>query len=567
MIFLRCALAMAILAVSLPAEAFSYPEHFILTRHALKAERGSNSRVWADLEHFFSDVPLSLASRLDPEKFDLADIPALAGDHSVSPHHLVQRWLRGPSNAGSCQLRNLGDALGDITANTESPTVCASRVDNDPCNRNVLLAVVRQYQNGDEVVQSTADIDPQLATADCSYVCLAERGSTHFRLPNVPIEKASHTDTPNAALSYARWHTVALLIAGRSHDRVEDAGHFRAVAMIYELFALHYLQDGVAAGHMITPSGYGNMTILATHDLYNRIGVSIRLSEAVCERLPADRFPRLRQQCARPGHLAVVRGDHAIADQTVAHDPADVTQELAEFVTEVSLHEVLAEMSAPRIESTFQEESDATVAAFDTSDPSCAADWDCPARDMRLGASIPGVWEHDGFGALAMWPVLATPENPPPLVTEPGGGNLYVRLTTELEHRMMGSGSIAAGYTFLARMKGRRLGLTAGAVLSYEASHVGLGVHGAAIVHWVHIGPVSFLNEIGMTVEGMQGSHVQGKIAGYFCPISYDLTADRASLRVGILGGLTAGPDPTGWTVGLGISATMQRRGVAADAQ
>jgi hypothetical protein len=548
---------------TLQARAFSYPEHFVITRHAIASvvRTDPNARALvAEAGAYFTGTSMSGAPpdspALEVGKFDLADLPALAGDHATTPHHLMRRWFWGPPSPRSCRWRNLGDALADLDAYSEPSSVCAERPDNEPCDRDALLSAVRQYHDGSSTLQSTEDMDGALATADCAYVCLAERNVLHFRLPGVPVETAATlADVPNAAHSYAKWHALALALAAVSHHHPEARVRYRAAALIYELFALHFLQDGVAAGHIVTPRGYGNMTALATHDHHNRTGIAVVVPEAACEHPFTARLPKLARRC-RPGtsRRATVRGDHAIASG-LSREPEDVSEELAELSAEVSLQEVLRENVAPTFPvRDFKDELEATLAAFELRTSSkCEADWTCSGREshllalIRLALARPG-----GMEALAMWPAVSAPTRPP--IERPGGHNVYVRLATALAPNVRGS--VGAGYAFMASKQSMRLVLAADAVLSYGQNIAGGGIHGAAMVHWAEVGGFSFLNEAGLTLDV---SPRGARFDLYACPLSYELTADRMSLHAGLLAGLSpvASPDGARWFLGLGMAATL----------
>jgi hypothetical protein len=546
------------------ADAFTYPEHFVMTHRALAAvdRAGPEAHsVLAELGAYFAGTPMSRglpagSPLLEEGKFDLADLPALAGDHAVTPHQLMRRWFWGPSTSRSCRWRSLGDALTDVDADAEGPSVCAERPENEPCNREAFLRTVRRYHDGSATLRSTYDIDMDLASADCAYICLAARGTSHFRLMGMPVQEAAAPGSPpNAASSYAKWHAIALSFASLSHDHPEARSRLRAVALIHELFALHFLQDGIAAGHIATPRGYGNMTTLATHDHHNRAGIAVVIPDTVCEHPSTSRFPRLWRHC-RPGAStrARIHGDHAIAEG-ITRDPDDVTEELTELASEVSLNEVLREgversVLAPEL----REEVETALSAFERrTSSSCEADWDCPASAARVAALVQAMMARpDRMTALSMWPMAAAPARPP--IERPGGHNLYFRFATELQPGLRGS--VGAGYAFMAGKQSTRLVLAADLLVAYGSGRAGGGVHGAATIHWAELGGFSFLNELGVTLEAYPRA---GRFDVYACPISYELTSDRTSVHAGLLGGLSAAtsPDVGRWFVGLGVAATL----------
>jgi hypothetical protein len=571
---------LAAVTVSARAGAFSFPEHVVLTHHALSAVESDASagaalrQVLAELGTYFAGAALSVSSKREAGAFQLAELPGLAGDHAATPRHLVQRWLRGPANDGSCQGRGFTDALTELDVYQEPPSVCMARPANAPNNRAGLLAAVRRYTDGVTLLRSTLDTDSTLMAADCFYVCAAERNADHIRIPGVPIgDAATRVDPPNAALSYATSHAVAVALAGLSHERGERGPRYRAVVLVFEQFALHFAQDGVAAGHIVTPSDAGNMTRLATHDYWSWAGIDVVLPEAACARVLADpllpaHFPRLREHCLTPHRPVHVRGDHALAEKLVEVDLDDITGELAEPVSEVSLREVLTQASESHPRGTnlraLDAELNATVAALEetaSAASACAADWDCPAQRARLPMLIDAVRDDlQGLEALSLWPLTAHPARTP-AIERPGGLNLYLRVATGLKQGASGasgatwSGTVGAGGAFAASLKGVCVVLGLDGVVAYADNRPGVGVHGAAAVHWLELGHVSFLNELGATITNAAPSV---RVEGYACALAGEWMTDRTSLHAGLLGGLGTTPAaPLGWFVGLGVSATL----------
>jgi hypothetical protein len=260
-----------------------------------------------------------------------------------------------------------------------------------------------------------------------------------------------------------------------------------------------------------------------------------------------------------------VRGDHALAEKLVEGDPDDVTGELAELVTEASLREVLTQASEPHPRGAslraLDAELDATVAALEetaSSASACDADWGCSSKRARLARLIEAVRDDlHGLAALSLWPLPAHPSRTP-AIERPGGLNIYLRAATGLEQGPSGaswSGTVGAGGAFAASLKGVRVVLGMDGVVAYADNRPGVGVHGAAAVHWLELGHVSFLNELGTTVTtAARGVRAEG----YVCALSGEWMTDRTSLHAGLLGGLGMTPSaPLGWFVGLGVSATL----------
>jgi hypothetical protein len=105
---------------------------------------------------------------------------------------------------------------------------------------------------------------------------------------------ADHYDNDHfqrAALeAYTRFHNQALAHARRDRDLT--------TALLCEAVALHYLQDFLAGGHIVTPrSGFNDVTSGSIHDTYNRIGVPMILRPAwkatVCDDTSLSEPPAL----------------------------------------------------------------------------------------------------------------------------------------------------------------------------------------------------------------------------------------------------------------------------------
>jgi hypothetical protein len=121
----------------------------------------------------------------------------------------------------------------------------------------------------------------------------------------------------------------------------------------------------------------------------------------------------------------------------------------------------------------------------------------------------------------------------------------------------LSTGSVGVGAAWAASMKG--VGVVFGAdAVAYAAERPGVGVHAAAVIDWLKLGPVSFANEIGATVATIPGAPLGARVEGYGCPMSYEWTSDTTTVHTGALGGVTqiTGAE-RGWFVGIGVSATL----------
>jgi hypothetical protein len=198
----------------------------------------------------------------------------------------------------SAIMANLGDAISHSDPGTAPPEECG--LPTAPTDVSDFIDTVRRYAVSDGPVD-TSDLDSDLAAIDGDYVCLALQGAHHFRLPEIHGSDAAYVTMPNALGTYSVYHIQALSFAAISAQDVANRERWLGLAILSETFALHFLQDSAAAGHMVVDYGAMNpASVRATHDAYNETGLSVRIPAALCQRLPATRaatFPRLFAAC------------------------------------------------------------------------------------------------------------------------------------------------------------------------------------------------------------------------------------------------------------------------------
>ena len=352
------------------ARAFNYPEHAWLTERGLAVLLAAHPQAREMLESIRRVVnserlcaPADLMSLGEPGCFSLADFPALAADHSSSPPALLARWfavdaqgsvaplVAGLARVNDALLVNVGAAITNADPGNDEPQECGEPT--APDGVPAFLKAVRQYRvvHGKRV--PTDDLDTDLAAIDADYLCLALNGSHHFRVPGMSLEDAAYATTPNALGAYANYHLAALAFARLASQKTEARARWAGLAVLAEMFALHFIEDAVAAGHNVVDYGTLNpASIKATHDRFNRDGLRVRVPDAAC-RAVAGRdpsFPRLARVCDGDidgradwvWRTARVRGDGAISLALEHPDPDDVTVELATLLVAESLAEIVA---------------------------------------------------------------------------------------------------------------------------------------------------------------------------------------------------------------------------------
>ncbi len=256
------ALAATTLASGGQLRAWVYPEHRDIT---LLAVQGLDPERRAVLDELWSSARVGFEQRLcaavadsaqagKPSCLDWAAWPAIAGDHSCSGADMLStilesRWI---FNVAAVAAR-----LREHLAGAGKPST---------------------------LVNLLRGSDIQLQRADPAYATRAASNNAHFLLARPGPETTgaeygrlslAQGSELNAVGGYAFYHLAALQQASRlSSARLEGESRARLARTILadEAFALHFLEDAFAAGHVA--GTWGNQAIRkGTHDYYNERGL------------------------------------------------------------------------------------------------------------------------------------------------------------------------------------------------------------------------------------------------------------------------------------------------------
>ena len=252
------------LLFALHALAWVYPEHRDITLLAFErldpAQRVQLQKLWSqaragDEARLCAQMAYSgQGSR--PTCIDYGAWPAISGDHSCSARDMLDivldsRWI--------LRVARVGARL-----------------------KSQLAAATRR----DQRTNAVRDSDLALVRADPDYVARATANNAHFLIarPSVTmglpgyVQYASRPDSElNALVIYMWYHERALAkagsIAGASLSPEKYAQAARAT-LADEAFALHFLQDSFAAGHIVGMWGKAAVR-KGTHDYYNEHGLEV----------------------------------------------------------------------------------------------------------------------------------------------------------------------------------------------------------------------------------------------------------------------------------------------------
>lgn len=261
---LRKICIMLALLWSTPLFAWIYPEHRQITllaiQHLDPERRRQLEDLWAEARKGYelrlTPFVIDSVQTTKPQLLDFAAWAAIGGDHSRSPADMLHNilytaWiLRVADIAAKLQL--------DITA----------------------------ARTSSQHINAVRNADIRLQRIDADYALRASANTAHFLLSrpdaNTTLDRylsscLSANTQLNALGIYAYFHTGALLKAAHYTDETLSPDQKRAyilAALAEEAFALHFLQDAFAAGHIAGSRG-NNALRKGTHDYYNEKGLEV----------------------------------------------------------------------------------------------------------------------------------------------------------------------------------------------------------------------------------------------------------------------------------------------------
>jgi hypothetical protein len=259
---LRSALVLLLVSFQVfPASAWVFPEHRDIA--ALAMQKLDSDRQ-ARLQTLWSEARTGYEQRLcaqssDPAQtscVDFAAWAAISGDHSCSAQEMLGTALSAPWILG----------VEQVSARLKAQ----------------LAAAKRQSDRSNAVRNS----DLALERTDPEYVTRASSNNAHFLLarPEINMDPEAYVRLAlgpkaeiNALATYV-WYHLRALDRARSVSRglVPAAAHAGAVraALADEAFALHFLEDSFAAGHIA--GNWGRTAVRkGTHDYYSEHGLAL----------------------------------------------------------------------------------------------------------------------------------------------------------------------------------------------------------------------------------------------------------------------------------------------------
>jgi hypothetical protein len=293
----KSALVALLLAWPTVATAWIYPEHRDILAVALNELppelQAVAAKLWLEArtgnEARYCQTMVSGDGRTAPECLDLAAWAAIAGDHSCSPDQLLTKTLPSPWIL----------KVAAVGAQTKTG--------------------LEKAKTRDATLNEWAISNLKLQFVDPEYASRAGANNGHFLIPRTSnnlteyLAAALGPDAePNALGLYLYYHLAAVGLAHQWASLTDAAARAELARRVLatEAFAVHFLEDVFAAGHVAGTWG-GVAERKGTHDYYSEYGLDTS---------------------AWDGTLFVIRGDAHMTDKDLARTAAMVGLSLSQVL-------------------------------------------------------------------------------------------------------------------------------------------------------------------------------------------------------------------------------------------
>lgn len=261
-VLLRYIISCCLFLIAIESNAWVYPEHRYIAMMAIQQMRPEYrtmldqlwSRARTGNELRLSAAIIDTSTTVKHQQLDYASWMGIAGDHSCSPNNMMQTILN------SNWILKVADIATQLSIDLE------------------------KAKTPSQLTNAIRNSDIRLQKADINYATRAGTNSVHFLLSRKTLnEEALEYFTNcmkpgaelNAFAAYGWFHNLALLKAMRfAKEKLSDEEKSALIlgAFADEAFAIHFLEDVFAAGHMV--GTWGNASLKkGTHDYYNENGV------------------------------------------------------------------------------------------------------------------------------------------------------------------------------------------------------------------------------------------------------------------------------------------------------
>jgi len=320
-----------------PAYAWVYPEHrdiAVLAVEKLDPERKALfDRLWGEAraghEQRLCEQAVDSKQGVAPACIDWAAFAAIAGDHSCSSRNMLDNALK------TDWILQVADVAAQLKVDLGRIAVTA-RPEVNIRDKNLIADVQRLVE--DEALRADRlnalrTSDTRLQRADVEYATRAGSNNAHFLIPRprtetTPREYAELALSPGSEVSavgvYAWFHLSALQKATRLATEQLAPAQRQALAramLADEGFALHFLQDTYAAGHVA--GAWGDVSQRkGTHDYYNEAGLEVFTWKGSSDSMVLMGDAHMRPQDAERAATAVRASLQQLIDHTTGRERA-----------------------------------------------------------------------------------------------------------------------------------------------------------------------------------------------------------------------------------------------------
>jgi hypothetical protein len=287
--WLQALLALVALSAANSAFGWIYPEHREI---AIEAVQGLDAGRRAEFDRLWQDARVGDEQRLcaqgantgqgkTPNCIDWAALSAIGGDHSCSSQEMLQTVRK------SDWILDVARIAAHLKAELAKYPVTAP--DRAQADGGLIADVQRRFASETQRaarLNALRTADSQMQRADSRYSTRANANFAHFLLarPDTnldPYAYAQLTLQPGSDLNaigvWLTFHLNALMKASRvAKEKLapDERRDLVRAALFDEGFALHFLEDAFASGHVAGTWGDVSQRI-GTHDYYNQHGLEV----------------------------------------------------------------------------------------------------------------------------------------------------------------------------------------------------------------------------------------------------------------------------------------------------
>lgn len=320
--------------VSPPGFAWVYPEHrdlavlavqkldpdhaIAFTRLWQEARAGNEERLCVDAADASQGVT--------PDCIDWAALSAIAGDHSCSSEQMLE------TVTGASWILSVADVAAQLKEDLARIPVLPPADQLKPSAD--LGEGVRERFTAEkyraERINALRTADTRMQRADVEYATRAGANNAHFLLARSNTQETGR-EYADAALAegseisaigvYSWFHVSALQKASRLASETmspEERNELVRAMLFDEAFALHFLEDVFASGHVAGTWGDASQR-KGTHDFYNQNGLEARTWAGLSDSVVLMGDAHLRDQDAPRVADAVVTSLTQVIDAATGH--------------------------------------------------------------------------------------------------------------------------------------------------------------------------------------------------------------------------------------------------------